>query len=134
MAIKQKRLSKVIASSGYCSRREAEKLIENDLVKVNNQIVSTQGIFVDNQDVITINNQTINTTKIKTRFFLYHKPKGLITNPAVAFKPSPQSWRTSRAFWGNNLCQRLVRYRCYLLAFKRYVFNRTFVFAVKRVH
>jgi 23S rRNA pseudouridine2605 synthase len=80
MPIKQQRLSKIIASSGYCSRREAEKLIENGLVKVNNQIVSTQGVFVDNQDVITINNQKINTTKIKTRFFLYHKPKGLITS------------------------------------------------------
>lgn len=76
----QQRLSKIIAGSGYCSRREAEKLIENGLVKVNNQIVSTQGILVSNEDIITINNQKINTARLKTRFFLYHKPKGLITS------------------------------------------------------
>lgn len=34
------RVQKLIADSGYCSRRKAEELIENKQVKVNGRLVS----------------------------------------------------------------------------------------------
>ena len=37
------RLQKVIANSGYCSRRKAEELILNGKVKVNGEVVNTLG-------------------------------------------------------------------------------------------
>ena len=46
------RLQKVIANSGYCSRRKAEELIVNRKVKVNGLIVSELGVKVSGNDEI----------------------------------------------------------------------------------
>ena len=53
--IEMERLQKVIANSGFCSRRKAEELISQGKVKVNNQIVTEQGTKVSNDDRIEIN-------------------------------------------------------------------------------
>ena len=39
------RLNKYIADAGVCSRREADKLILDGKIKVNDQVVITLGIF-----------------------------------------------------------------------------------------
>ena len=36
--LKKIRIAKFIANAGYCSRREAEKLIEDKIVKINNHL------------------------------------------------------------------------------------------------
>ncbi|MBE4703910.1 pseudouridine synthase [Spiroplasma platyhelix] len=53
------RLQKVIANSGFCSRRKAELLITSGKVKVNNQVVTTLGTKVSDSDVVSINNQVL---------------------------------------------------------------------------
>lgn len=71
------RLQKVIANSGYCSRRKAEELISSGLVKVNGKIVTELGTCVDSEAVITINGKSL---VIEAReYVLLNKPRGVVT-------------------------------------------------------
>ena len=73
------RIAKVIARSGYCSRREAEKLIEEGAVKVNGKIIDSPAINITDES-IKIYNKLINP-KLPTKMWLFHKPKGyIVTN------------------------------------------------------
>ena len=49
------RLQKVIASTGYCSRRKAEELILNGKVSVNGKKIIELGTKVEPSDIISIN-------------------------------------------------------------------------------
>ena len=64
------RIAKYIANAGYCSRRDAEKLIEDRLVKINDQLCVHPSNTVTEKDKITVGkkiiklNQTIKLWKI----------------------------------------------------------------------
>lgn len=73
------RLQKVIANSGYCSRRKAEEEIKKGHVTVNGKIVVELGTKVDVQDVIEINGTVIKKEENKEYFLLY-KPREVITS------------------------------------------------------
>ena len=47
------RIAKYIANAGYCSRRDAEKLIEDRLVKINDQLCVHPSDTVTANDKIT---------------------------------------------------------------------------------
>ncbi len=70
-----KRLNKAIAESGYCSRREADKLIEQGRVKVNG-ITAELGLKVSDDDEISINGNVINK-KVKKVYLQFNKPRGI---------------------------------------------------------
>jgi 23S rRNA pseudouridine2605 synthase len=72
------RIAKVIADSGYCSRREAEKLIFEGRVAVNGKIIESPAILISDES-IKIDNKLINN-KQKTRLWIFHKPAGFITS------------------------------------------------------
>lgn len=74
----KERIAKRIAASGACSRRAAEKLIEEGRVKLNGEIVATPATLVGDGDNITINGKAINQAEAP-QLWLYHKPKGLLT-------------------------------------------------------
>jgi 23S rRNA pseudouridine2605 synthase len=71
------RIAKVIAQSGYCSRREAEALILEGVVKVNGETISSPATFITDQS-IKINDKLINA-KQEARIWLFHKPEGYLT-------------------------------------------------------
>lgn len=73
------RLQKVIAQTGYCSRRKAEELISNGRVQVNGKIIKEMGIKVNYDDDITIDGNGINTKEDKV-YYLLNKPRGIITS------------------------------------------------------
>lgn len=73
-----KRLQKVIAESGYTSRRKAEELIKIGKVKVNGKTVTELGTKVDNKDIIEINNTIL--SKETKEYYLINKPRGVITS------------------------------------------------------
>ena len=52
------RLNKFISNSGYCSRREADKLIEDGFVYVNGRRC-TQGHQVSSSDLVEVRGQVI---------------------------------------------------------------------------
>ena len=71
------RLQKVIANSGYCSRRKAEELIVSGKVRVNGLIVSELGFKVDGNDEIIIGNKVI--SREEKEYILLNKPRGVVT-------------------------------------------------------
>ncbi len=71
------RVQKVIAASGYCSRRKAETLITEGKVKINGVLVKELGTKVTKKDVITVNGKTI-IQEVKVYYVLY-KPEGYIS-------------------------------------------------------
>ncbi len=72
------RISKVIANSGYISRRGADKLIEEGKVLVNGE-VAILGQKVETNDVITINGKVIEKTNGNYEYYLLNKPRGVIS-------------------------------------------------------
>lgn len=71
------RLQKVIAASGYTSRRKAEELILNNEVTVNGEIVNTLGTKVNSSDVIVINGITLKRD-VNYVYYLLNKPREVI--------------------------------------------------------
>lgn len=73
------RLQKVIANSGYCSRRKAENLISEGKVKVNGIIINELGTKVNELDEIVVENNKIKHNEPKEYYLLY-KPRGYISS------------------------------------------------------
>ena len=71
------RLAKQISTLGYCSRRDAEKLILESRVKVNNQVISDVVTFVTEDDTIEVEGVMLSSQT--PRLWKYYKPRGLIT-------------------------------------------------------
>jgi 23S rRNA pseudouridine2605 synthase len=71
------RISKVIARSGLCSRREAETYILQGRVSLNGKVLSSPAINVSESDKILVDGEPL-PKKEKARVWKYHKPKGLI--------------------------------------------------------
>ena len=72
------RLQKIIANSGYCSRRKAEELILNGKVRVNGEIINTLGSKVSYSDTIIINGVTL---KLEPKeYVLLYKPRGVVSS------------------------------------------------------
>ena len=67
------RIAKFIANAGYCSRREAEKLIEKKLVKINNHLCLHPSNTVSEIDKITVGNKIIKLNE-NVRLWKLYKP------------------------------------------------------------
>ncbi len=72
------RLQKVIAHSGYCSRRKAEECISNGMVTVNGKLVTELGTKVKKTDVITVNGQLV--VSEEPVYYILNKPKGYLSS------------------------------------------------------
>lgn len=79
MEQKKERIAKVIARSGFCSRRAAEELINDKKVSLNGKIIESCAVNVSEEDVIEINGKPI-SSKEKTRVWMFYKPIGCITS------------------------------------------------------
>lgn len=71
------RLNKYIASSGLCSRRKADELIESGVVMVNGKKVTELGFSVKPKDKVFVNGKLIHP--IKHEYYRFYKPAGYIT-------------------------------------------------------
>jgi 23S rRNA pseudouridine2605 synthase len=72
------RIAKVIARAGLASRREAEAWIVAGRVSVNGALISSPALNVIPSDRIAIDGTPLRARE-RTRLFLYHKPRGLVT-------------------------------------------------------
>ena len=75
------RIAKTIARAGLCSRREAEAWIAAGRVAVNGTRVATPALNVTTANRITVDNEPL-PARERTRLFLHHKPRGLVTTHA----------------------------------------------------
>lgn len=74
-----KRLNKYISETGFCSRREADKLIADNKVKINGKVPEL-GTKVMPDDVVTVNGKTIQAApenKSDRVYIAYNKPIGI---------------------------------------------------------
>ncbi len=73
------RIAKKIAESGATSRREAERLIEEGRVSVNEEVVTTPVFFVDDSHKISIDGKPIGKKSEKLVVWKMNKPKGYLS-------------------------------------------------------
>ena len=71
------RLQKIIASSGYCSRRKAEELIKKGVVFVDGQKVTELGMKVENTNQIVVEGHLLSAES--KEYYLLYKPSGVVT-------------------------------------------------------
>ncbi len=71
------RLNKYIASSGICSRRKADELIENGYVNVNGKTIKELGYLISEKDKVFVEGKLIHP--LKHEYYKFYKPAGYIT-------------------------------------------------------
>ncbi len=78
---RSERIAKAIARAGLASRREAEAWIAAGRVAVNGKVIDSAALNVTPADRVTVDGAPL-PTRERTRLFLYHKPRGLVTTNA----------------------------------------------------
>lgn len=82
--MEMKRLNKAISETGYCSRREADRLIEQGKVKVNDEIAGL-GVQVSENDKIFVEGKQI-TNSVKLIYLAFNKPVGITSTTDTTIK------------------------------------------------
>ena len=75
---KPERIAKVLARAGLCSRRDAERWIEDGRVVVNGVQLESPAFTVKLSDQIVVDGNPL-PGRQPTRLWLYNKPRGLVT-------------------------------------------------------
>jgi 23S rRNA pseudouridine2605 synthase len=75
------RIAKVVSRAGLASRRDAEEWIVQGRVTVNGRVINSPALDVTENDVVTVDGKPL-PPRERTRLFLYHKPRGLMTTHA----------------------------------------------------
>ena len=75
---KGERIAKVMARAGLCSRREAERWIDEGRVRINGKTLKSPAYDVARKDKIDVDGQPL-PAREPVRLWRYHKPKGLVT-------------------------------------------------------
>ncbi|HEX8549147.1 MAG TPA: pseudouridine synthase, partial [Cytophagaceae bacterium] len=71
------RLNRYIANAGVCSRREADQIIQDGLIKVNGKVVTEMGYQVSPGDSVKYGSKILNPER--QVYILLNKPKDFIT-------------------------------------------------------
>ena len=75
---KQTRINKFLSQTGYCSRREADKLIDQGRIKINGEIAE-KGAKIEKKDKVTVNGKTVEyQDKKKNVYIAFNKPRGIV--------------------------------------------------------
>jgi 23S rRNA pseudouridine2605 synthase len=75
------RIAKVVSRAGLASRRDAEEWIVQGRVTVNGRVINSPALDVTENDVVTVDGKPL-PPRERTRLFLFHKPRGLMTTHA----------------------------------------------------
>lgn len=77
MTEKLTRLNKYLSEVGYCSRREADRLIDAGRVTINGQ-VPEMGTKVSTNDVVAVDGELIKAKKDNPVYLAFNKPVGIV--------------------------------------------------------
>ena len=72
-----KRINKFLSEVGYCSRREADKLIDAGRVTINGSIPE-MGTKISESDVVSVDGKIISRTKREFVYLAFNKPVGIV--------------------------------------------------------
>jgi 23S rRNA pseudouridine2604 synthase len=70
------RINKFLSETGFCSRREADKLIEQGRVTING-IVPEMGTKISPNDEVRVNGKLVREKREKRIYLAFHKPPGI---------------------------------------------------------
>jgi 23S rRNA pseudouridine2604 synthase len=70
------RINKFLSECGFCSRREADKLLEQGRITINGN-VPKHGTKVLPNDIVAVNGKIINVQNKDFHYVMFHKPKGI---------------------------------------------------------
>lgn len=71
------RINKYLSEVGYCSRRAADKLLEEGRIKINGQIPE-MGTKVSDEDVVEVDGKPIRESEEKPVYIAFNKPVGIV--------------------------------------------------------
>lgn len=71
------RINKYLSEVGYCSRRAADKLLEEGRIKINGQIPE-MGTKVSDEDVVEVDGKPIRESEDKPIYIAFNKPVGIV--------------------------------------------------------
>ena len=77
MEVQLKRINKFLSEVGYCSRREADKLIDAGRVTINGS-VPEMGTKIAPNDVVCVDGKEITNTKTSFVYLAFNKPVGIV--------------------------------------------------------
>ena len=80
-----KRLNKYISDAGFCSRREADRLLQEGRVTVNGKVPEA-GTKVGPKDKVKIDGELLHVREEETVFLLFNKPAGIATTTDVSVR------------------------------------------------
>ncbi|MDC1361605.1 23S rRNA pseudouridine(2604) synthase RluF [Crocinitomicaceae bacterium] len=71
------RINKFLSEAGFCSRREADKLIDIGAVKINGK-VPEMGTKVQANDVVTVDGKEVKNKQTENIYIAFNKPVGIV--------------------------------------------------------
>ena len=71
------RLNKYLSEVGYCSRRAADKLIDEGRITVNGELPE-KGLKVSSSDIVKVDGELIKNTSKKRTYLAFNKPVGIV--------------------------------------------------------
>ena len=71
------RINKFLSEAGFCSRREADKLIDIGVVKINGK-VPEMGTKVQANDVVTVDGKEVTNKQTENIYIAFNKPVGIV--------------------------------------------------------
>ncbi len=71
------RINKYISRSGYCSRRDADQLVEEGRVEIDGERVTQHGTQVYDGQTVTVDGEVVSLTSLE--YYLMNKPKDTIS-------------------------------------------------------
>lgn len=75
--MKEIRINKFLSEAGYCSRRAADKLIEQNRVTINGE-VPLMGTKINEEDVVRVDGKIISRKKPTSIYLAFNKPVGIV--------------------------------------------------------
>ena len=82
---KKTRINKYLSEIGYCSRRAADKLIQEGRVLINNARPE-MGVKIDSSDEIKIDGKLILETNKRSIYLAFNKPVGIVCTTDTRFE------------------------------------------------
>ncbi|WP_047245933.1 23S rRNA pseudouridine(2604) synthase RluF [Maribacter thermophilus] len=75
--MKETRINKYLSEAGYCSRRAADKLIEQGRVTINGK-VPEMGTKIVEGDLVQVDGETVSKPKKESVYIAFNKPVGIV--------------------------------------------------------
>lgn len=71
------RINKYLSQAGFCSRREADRLLEEGRITINDKIPEL-GVKVEPQDVVKVDGKRVENKEEKHTYIAFNKPVGVV--------------------------------------------------------